>query len=341
MARLYMRGFARDSQLTFPMVDVDTAPDEPTGAAAPSLRRSQRILVVEDEAVVALDLQLLLEEMGYAVVATAASCEEACSKVLEELPDLVLMDVRIDGEVDGIETGARLRSQHQIPIIYVTGNADDLTLSRALETEPDGYLAKPFDASTLRATIEVALRRHRSRLKAHKMTNRLRREAVVDTLTGLYNRRRLDAAITQEIGRAERTGVPFGVILLDLDHFKQVNDRFGHLAGDSVLRDVAHCLRERLRADDIACRYGGEELAIVLPGATLIDAAAVAEGLRFAIADLVVSTVGEAIRTTASFGVAACPEHGSDGPSLFRAADAAVYAAKRAGRNRVVAAGPA
>ncbi len=314
-------------------------PAPPHDAAHPpgvSRRGTQRILVVEDEQIVALDLQLVLEDMGYIVIGPAASAEEARLKAGEDRPDLVLMDVRIEGDADGIQTAAMLRAQHQVPIVYLTGNADDATLTRALATEPDGYLAKPFDAPTLRATIEVALRRHTLQMAACSVALRLRREATVDPLTGLYNRRQLDASIDELIARGDPT---FAVVLLDLDRFKQINDRFGHPAGDAVLHDVACLLRDRLRIDDVACRYGGEELAIIIPGASLIDAAAVAERLRGGIAELAVRVDGAEIAVTASFGVAEFPQHGLDGASLLRAADTAVYAAKRAGRNRVVTAG--
>ena len=300
----------------------------------------QRILVVEDEQIVAFDLLQTLEGLGYAVVGTAASSDEACAHARSGRPDLVLMDVRLEGDVDGIQTAAMIRKEHQIPIVYLTGNADDATLKRALETEPEGYLAKPFDPATLRATIEVALRRHTAQMTAHNDASRLRREATMDPLTGLYNRRGLDAALAEQLARAERTGDPFGVVLLDLDHFKRINDSYGHLAGDAVLHTVAHFLCAGLRASDVACRYGGEELAIIVPGASLVESAALAEQLRAGIAALSISLPGllpdAGLSVTASFGVAAFPEHGIDASSLLRAADDAVYAAKRAGRNRVV-----
>lgn len=302
----------------------------------------QRILVVEDEQIVAFDLLQTLEGLGYVVVGTAASSDEACELARTGLPDLVLMDVRLEGDVDGIQTGALIRKEHQIPIVYLTGNADDATLARALETEPEGYLAKPFDPATLRATIEVALRRHTAQMTAHSDASRLRREATMDPLTGLYNRRGLDAALAEQFARAERTGDPFGVVLLDLDHFKRINDSYGHLAGDAVLHTVSHFLCASLRASEVACRYGGEELAIIIPGASLDDAAALAEQLRAGIAALSITLPGllpaDGLSVTASFGVAAFPEHGLDAASLLRAADDAVYAAKRGGRNRV--AGP-
>jgi two-component system cell cycle response regulator len=302
----------------------------------------QRILVVEDEQIVAFDLLQTLEALGYIVVGTAASSDEACAMAREGHPDLVLMDVRLEGDVDGIQTGALIRKEHQVPIVYLTGNADDATLARALETEPEGYLAKPFDPATLRATIEVALRRHTAQMTAHSVNSRLRREATSDPLTGLYNRRGLDAALAEQFARAERTDDPFGVILLDLDHFKRINDSYGHLAGDTVLHEVAQFLRTSLRASDVACRYGGEELAIIAPGLSLIELATLAERLRAGVASLSISLSGHlsgtALSVTASFGIAAFPEHGLDAGSLLRAADDAVYAAKRAGRNQV--AGP-
>ena len=338
------------------MHDIAARPELGRTTLVGSPRGPQRILIVEDEQLVALDLQLLLEDMGYIVVGSAASSDDARRIARDEHPDLVLMDVRLEGHLDGIQTGALIRSQHRIPIVYLTGNADEGTLSRALETEPDGYLAKPFQAATLRATIEVALRRHTAQLmthhvhreerehleqrsnELHEVATRLRREATIDPLTGLYNRRKLDASIAEQLGRAERIGLGFGVVLLDLDRFKQLNDRFGHQAGDTVLHDVSSFLRDCLRSDDVACRYGGEEIAIVVAGASLLDTASLAERLRASIAKRSISIDGTAISVTASFGVAAYPDHGADAASLIRAADGALYAAKAAGRNCVVTA---
>lgn len=331
--------------------------------------RPKRILIVEDERIVAMDVRGALADLGYDVVGIAASCADALAKAEALRPDLVLMDVRLDGATDGIATAALLRERHAVSIVYLTANADPTTLGRALADAPGGFLTKPFSPATLHATIEVALRREEAesqRLLGHEaLEATLRRErealiaknaelaresralehlvvqlhedATVDALTGLHNRRYLDVLLARELSLAQRQGFDVGVIMLDLDHFKTFNDTFGHAAGDVVLTGVAEVLRAGVRVFDSLFRFGGEEFVVVAPGAAAVDAFALAERLRAALAALVVEFDGRAVGpVTASFGVASAPEHGTDGATLLKAADEALYAAKGAGRNRVV-----
>jgi len=159
---------------------------------------------------------------------------------------------------------------------------------------------------------------------------------VRDSLTGLYNRRYVEQVLEREMLRAARNKRPVGVIMLDLDHFKRFNDTYGHEAGDTLLRALGDYLVTRVRAEDIACRYGGEEFVVILPEASLAMCQSRAEQLWKGVHDLHVNYHGELLRgVTASIGVAAYPEHGKSGAELVRAADAAMYAAKRQGRDRV------
>lgn len=317
----------------------------------------RRLLVVEDERIVALDLRGALEDLGYTVVGTASSSDEALRTAEARRPDLVLMDIRIAGASDGIQTASLLRSRYQLPVVYLTANADAGTLERALATEPAGYLVKPYNPQSLRTTIEVALRRHEAALaereaharekaeleeqtrKASKRARRLRREATVDPLTGLYNRRHLEQVMKREMSFAQRGGHAVSAILVDLDRFKQLNDSLGHAAGDAALRAVGQFLRSRLRAYDIACRYGGDEIVVIVPGADAAAAIALAEQLRSGIEQLAVSDGGETLALTASLGVASFPQDGMTIGALLQAADAALYRAKAEGRNRVAHAG--
>ena len=313
-----------------------------------------RLLLVEDEKITALDLRATLIELGYDVVGVASSCKEALERAALDQPDLVLMDIRLSGSDDGIKTAAMLRARQQVPIVYLTANANSATLARALETEPGGYLHKPYDPRSLHTTIQLALRRHaaeHSRREAHSgerrrheqrsnelvaLAEQLSDEANTDALTSLYNRRFFDHFMTERLQVAQRDHEPFAVILLDLDHFKQLNDQHGHLAGDAVLREVGAALRRGLRERDVACRYGGEEVVVVAPGASLTDACQLAERLRTDISGLTVNCDSGPLTFTASFGVAAFPEHGLAAAALLNAADSALYRAKRCGRNSVV-----
>jgi diguanylate cyclase (GGDEF)-like protein len=164
----------------------------------------------------------------------------------------------------------------------------------------------------------------------------LRRQSVVDPLTELYNRRYMDESLKRELARAARSGRPVAVVLVDLDHFKNVNDDYGHEAGDGLLREVGRLLRERVRKCDIACRYGGEELIVILPECDLEVAIRRAEELRQGISALAFSHQGRLVAATASFGVATTTELTDAAPeTLVGAADMALYEAKRCGRNRV------
>ena len=167
------------------------------------------------------------------------------------------------------------------------------------------------------------------------LREKLRTQALRDPLTGLYNRRYMEDALERHASLSESSHKPMAVIMIDLDHFKRLNDEHGHAAGDAVLRETAAAIIGAIRPSDIACRYGGEELVVILPDCGLDDAMARAEMLRARIESL--SDI-HAMRITASFGVAAAPDAAPDGSSLIAAADAALYRAKAAGRNRVEAA---
>lgn len=169
----------------------------------------------------------------------------------------------------------------------------------------------------------------------------LREQSTHDALTGLFNRRYLEETLQRELIAAQRHGHPISVILGDLDHFKRVNDEHGHLAGDEVLRVFGALMKNLARGSDVYCRYGGEEFLLVSPHMTQASAVGRAEQLRIALAEQLVAYGGQLIRVTASFGVATYPDDGRTGDQLIATADQALYAAKAAGRNRVMAGGSA
>jgi diguanylate cyclase (GGDEF)-like protein/PAS domain S-box-containing protein len=177
--------------------------------------------------------------------------------------------------------------------------------------------------------------RTRAEREVQALQEKLREQATHDALTGLYNRRYLEESIGRELISAERHGHPVSVIMGDLDHFKAVNDRYGHLGGDEVLRTFGYLLKRLVRGSDIYCRYGGEEFLLVLPQTSANSALERAEQLRSAMAAAPVLYGDSAIAVTASFGVATFPGDGRTGDELIAAADSALYAAKAAGRNRV------
>ncbi len=169
-----------------------------------------------------------------------------------------------------------------------------------------------------------------------RLRDALRELALHDTLTGLYNRRYMEDSLKRELHRAKRSGKPASIIMIDIDHFKQFNDKYGHDAGDFVLSAVARAIGKNIRPSDIACRYGGEELVVVLVDADLECARARAETLRVAIRDTNLTHLGQTLPApTASFGVAAYPIHGENPADVLKAADVALYSAKHAGRDQV------
>ncbi len=169
----------------------------------------------------------------------------------------------------------------------------------------------------------------------------LRQEAVHDPLTGLFNRRYMEEMLEGEMRRAQRNRQPISIIMLDIDHFKQVNDTFGHAAGDAMLHKLGGFLLEHVRGNDIACRYGGDEFVLILPNAPLDVARQRAEMLCAGARDLSVDLYGQALGPlNLSLGVAMFPHHGSTRETIMQAADAALYSAKQAGRNQVFVAPP-
>lgn len=199
-----------------------------------------------------------------------------------------------------------------------------------MEDRPDGA-GKPVLISSVLDISERVRAEHELSL----IQEQLREQATHDALTGLHNRRFFEESLAQELTRAERSGSYVSLIMVDLDHFKAINDTHGHLAGDEVLREVGVLLRRSARAGDIFCRYGGEEFMLLLPGMAEGDAIARAEQIRRAIEQTVVSPARDQICFTASFGVAVFPQHGRKPDELIGHVDTALYAAKLTGRNRV------
>ena len=195
--------------------------------------------------------------------------------------------------------------------------------------EEFGQLAHAFD------DMASALQQREQRLQEQAIS--LQEQAISDPLTGLYNRRYLGEFLPRELARSGRNATPVAVMLIDLDRFKRINDSYGHEAGDIVLTAVGNLLKSSVRGSDIACRYGGEEFALILPETGTEIAARRAEDIRVAISGLHLIHAGRPLGgITASFGIALFPNHALDADDLLRVADVALYAAKGAGRNRAI-----
>jgi diguanylate cyclase (GGDEF)-like protein len=492
-----------------------------------------RILIVEDEAIVAMDIADTLRNLGHEVTDTVPSGEQATASVKENRPDVILMDIGLKGEMDGIQTAEQIRSQYSIPVIFLTAYADEKTLERAKITAPCGYLTKPFEETDLRIAIEVGL--YRAKLESErealikelqealterkqaeeklkqaqetlsiinnkleernrqnsllsemgellqscstvqevptivnssvanlfpgtdgalfllnnsrtdlqsvarwgdfpedvdnnifvpdacwglrqgrayavedmkigpicphlkqtsstaylclpligkgetlgllhlgtkrlvqeddtqwniaelketavifaeylslaianiKLSEKLASQSIRDTLTGLFNRRYMEETSQREILRAARKQTKIGIIMVDIDHFKQVNDTYGHEAGDEFLIKLADFFKLKTRGSDIACRYGGEEFILILPESSVEETYKRADYLREEIKKMKVYFRDQLLPSiTLSFGIATYPDHGTDIDELIRVADTALYKAKEEGRDRVI-----
>ncbi len=285
-----------------------------------------KILIVEDETVIALELEDRLQRMGYAVAGSAPNGKAALQMIEAARPDIVLMDINLKGARDGIEIAEEIRARYDIPVIYLTAYADHATLRRARDTTPFGYLLKPFREAELHANIEMAVHKHRA-------DNYLREQANQDALTGLYNRRFLNEALPREFERAQRNNSGLSLAMLDIDMLKSVNDTYGHEAGDQMIRRVAEIVQLSLRKSDLVCRYGGDEIAIVLPDSPLSNAIQKMESILAQISTTPLRVGDTEMTVTVSIGVAAMSEHTHDAYELLHAADQALYRSKQSGRN--------
>jgi len=251
-----------------------------------------------------------------------------------EPPDLILLDVEMPG-MSGLDVCRTLKADmdlRMIPVVFLSGSGDGNTKIRGLDLGAVDYVTKPFDTFELRARVRAALRTKR-------LQDMLSESAHIDPLTGLANRRALTERLEQEWARAQRHDGALSFIMADLDHFKEVNDTYGHSVGDRLLQQVSQTIAAQCRETDIPARYGGEEFAVIVPGEGAEDAALLAERCRCAVAAASVPAGKERLQTTASFGVADMLSAESI-EGLIKAADDALYAGKRSGRNVVrIAAG--
>jgi len=261
----------------------------------------------------------------------AYDAEEGLRKAAELQPDLILLDISLPG-FTGFEVCKRLKEDPRtagLHVIFLSGAHEVWTKVQGFDLGAIDYVTKPFDAAELRARV-------RSALRMKKFQDLLAAKAQVDGLTGVYNRLHLDQRLTEEVARSARYGNVFALLMADLDHFKGINDEFGHPFGDLVLQSFADVLTRSVRSTDVVCRYGGEEFALILPETDADGAIRLIERVRSGMRELELRPRGRAITVTASWGIAtsAMLERAKlTAPSLLEMADQGLYEAKRAGRN--------
>lgn len=302
------------------------------------------ILVAEDDLVSQRLLQVFLSRWGYRVT-TVANGEEAWSILSgENAPRLAILDWMMPG-IEGVEVCARLRAKKNSPYVYVmllSSRNEKKDMLQGLQAGADDYLSKPFDAEELQARLFAGERILHLQDELISARDALQFQATHDPLTGIANRGEILNQVQRELARSVRTGESVGLILGDVDHFKAVNDNFGHLTGDAILRGVSLRLAALLRTYDSVGRYGGEEFVILAPFSDAKATQLVAERIRAGIEITKFDTNVGPLQLTMSFGVAVRDGAEShDTQALLQAADAALYRAKAAGRNRVELASPA
>jgi len=297
-----------------------------------------RVLLAEDNAVSRRLLESLLRKLDYEVT-LAPDGDEAWSALRQpDGPCLAVLDWEMPG-LDGIEICRRVRAQAREPYVYLvllTAREGRESLLEGLQAGADDFLRKPPDEEELDARLRAGRRIVELQAQLVAAREALREQATHDALTGLLNRRALLDALERGLARSRREGTPLSVVLLDLDHFKPVNDTFGHNAGDLVLREAATRLRHGMRGADAVGRWGGEEFLAVLPGCDLAYTCQVAERLRAEMAAAPVALRGgRAVDLTCSIGCAGTAGGEVSIEELIAKADAALYRAKQSGRNRV------
>jgi two-component system cell cycle response regulator len=316
----------------------------PDAAAAVFHPRGEiRVLSVEDSEADFLRLKACLDQIGNIRVRRAADPAAAYRAIGEEPFDLILLDYVLPGAT-ALDVMGRLQAQNiGVPVVIFTGQGDEIIASRTIQAGAYDYLPKfQLSAEALAKAIHNTLEKHRLRQEVEAMTRRLSEMAIRDELTGLYNKRFFSEAIDREIDRAARYGQKLSLAMADVDHFKRVNDGFGHAAGDYVLRRVGGTILNSTRKSDIPCRFGGEEFAVILPDIGLEQAVVFGERLRRQVGAVSFEAEGIPLRVTLSLGIAQYdPARRMRPEDLVQAADERLYQAKRAGRDRVVTAAPA
>lgn len=285
-----------------------------------------RVLIVDDSLWNAEMYAAILHDAGMTTAITTVP-GRALELIAEQIPDLILLDMYMP-ECDGIELAAVIRQQpelHSVPIVFLSAETDRDAQLAALARGGDDFLTKPIAPEHLVAAV-------RSRIQRARV---MRSQMVRDGLTGLLNHNVTREHLGREVARARRNGTPLAMAMIDIDHFKQVNDTYGHAAGDQVLKSLARLLVQRLRASDVVGRYGGEEFAVIMPETDGPAAFAVLEEIRLRFAQAQHYAGGNAFPATFSAGVAALTD-GADASAIREYADGALYQAKRHGRNRIV-----
>jgi two-component system, cell cycle response regulator len=302
--------------------------------------QKMRILIAEDDPSFRRLLEEKLTMWEYEVI-VAESGDAALQILLGEAPPrLALLDWMMPG-MEGIEVCRKIREKPNDSYTYIillTSQQRDEDLVTGMEAGADDYITKPFKHNELRLRLRAGRRIIELQNELLAARDTFRTKAEHDSLTGLWNHEEILHILAQELSRSEREGKCVSVIMADIDLFKKINDTYGHLVGDMVLRETTGKMHSLMRSYDFIGRYGGEEFLVILPECCIECAVAFAERLRLYVSSVSIDTSEGMIPVTVSFGVAASSKGMRDAESIVKAADKSLYRAKENGRNRVEAA---
>ena len=296
-----------------------------------------KVLIADDAPVSRRLLEVALTQEGYEVVLAQDGAEALRVLDHEDSPRLVILDWMMP-EVDGVEICRLIRQQAREPYVYfilLSAKGEQSEIIEGLQAGADDYVIKPFDLIELKARVRSGRRILELEEQLLSARELLRLQATHDSLTGLLNRQAITEVLQKELARTFREGTPLSIIAADLDHFKNVNDTYGHQAGDAVLVEAAQRMKASLRTYDAIGRCGGEEFLIISPGCAAGAAADLAERLRRNVSAGQVQYVHGAVHVTVSLGVATLTGCHVQADEFLLAADKALYRAKKNGRNRV------
>jgi len=300
-------------------------------------RAPRRVLIVDDNEDNLVLLTRRLEKRGFICIPAHSGPQALSILQTSEKPDIILLDVTMP-QMNGLELVKILRAEESpyknVPIIMVSAVDETGIVVEALRLGANDYVTKPLNFEILLARLETQLRIRDALETITAQRDMMASLALLDPLTGVYNRRALEARLDDELTRSRRYQRPLSLLFADLDHFKRVNDTYGHLIGDEVLKWFAKTLQESLRAADVVGRYGGEEFCAILPEATASQARNVAERICRVVSENPVEVRELAIPITVSIGVAEAQGE-MDARTLIHQADVALYSAKKAGRKCV------
>ncbi|MGI9373123.1 MAG: PleD family two-component system response regulator [Hyphomicrobiales bacterium] len=319
----------------------NTGPGEIDPLTSDKLDYPGKILLVDDSEEIHQTLMLNALD-GLHDVVIAREPQQALFEAAENPYDLIIVSLNL-ASFDGLRLCSQIRSlerTRQIPLLILVHEQQNEQLMRALDMGVNDYLVCPVDRNELVARVKSQIRRWRHTQQLRHSVRQSIELAVTDSLTGLHNRRYMEAHLATLVQAAGNRGKSLTLLALDIDHFKQINDTYGHDAGDAVLREFARRIKNVVRGDDLACRTGGEEFIIVLPETSLPAACGIAERLRKSISEqpFDIELAEGALSLTVSIGLSSLDSDTESPGALLKRADIALYEAKRSGRNRVVAA---